>query len=133
MQFKPRTLLLLNGAMWLFMGTFLMKKGFQYLLVPDSMAIAPFIIAGGLMLGYFKGRYVLRKTAHRLIENLNKHPLHAPLHAPYDKKYFILVAAMIGLSISFSLFGISPLVRGSIDVTIGAALIHGSLTYFYAL
>jgi len=146
-------LVFLSGLVWMIVGLWLLPLGLNLLLsdtqtglIVDSSrypligALAPYfggweqaallLVAAGLLIGFFKGRYVLGKSAKRGIERIQSFPNPASLSKIYSPKYYILLGTMIGLGISIKLLGLANDIRGFIDVAIGAALINGAVIYF---
>lgn len=141
-------LVLVSGLIWLAVGLWLLPLGLNLLLSSVSESgryplielLAPSLggweqtvttlIAAGLLIGYFKGRYVLGKSAKRGIERITTFPNPTKFSNIYSLKYYILLGTMIGLGISIKVFGLANDIRGFIDVAIGAALINGAVIYF---
>jgi hypothetical protein len=141
-------LALVSGLIWMAVGLWLLPLGLNLLLssiiesgrYPLIESLAPhmggweqtvtILIAAGLFIGYFKGRYVLGKSAKRGIERITTFPNPTNFSNIYSLKYYILLGAMIGLGVSIKLFGLPNDIRGFVDVAIGAALINGAVIYF---
>ena len=151
MKLNHPALVFISGIVWFIVGLYLLPLGLNlvtgilqpghaathyYLLDNlakvfggrDQAALA--IIALGLLIGHFKGKYVLGKSARSGIERVLSFPSPVPLSKIYAKKYYILLGSMILLGVSIKVFGLAPDIRGFIDIAIGAALINGSLIYF---
>lgn len=153
-RLRHNYLLIISGLVWLAVGSSLMMMGLNFLLsgtkgdrslessypLLDSMApymgnleqAALVIVALGLFIGYFKGKFVLGKSAKRGIERIQSFPNPTSLSNIYSAKYYILLAIMIGLGMSMKYLGVPSDVRGFVDVAVGAALINGSMFYFKA-
>lgn len=130
------------------MGTFLLYKGLhlitQAAFQPDSLCArmqgffgspqqaATALIAIGLVVGFFKGRFVLVKTVRRVVVRIALLPLPIRFKDAYSKSYWILIGSMVALGMSFRFLPIPIDIRGTIDIAIGSALIHGALLYFRA-
>ena len=152
MQCKHSTMVFISGLVWLGVGLFLMPLGVSLLLstlgidhttdrsYPLIQSLSPLaggleqtvliLLCLGLLIGFFKGRFVLGKSAKKGIERIRQFSNPTPLSNLYSLKYFILILGMIGLGIGIKWAGISNDVRGLIDVAIGAALINGAVIYF---
>lgn len=106
----------------------LMKITSDY--VGKAPIAAALLFALSTCLGYFKGRYVLSRSAKRSISRIATLPSPSPIYQLYSPVYYLLLALMIGLGMSFKLLGIGGEIRAIIDVAVGSALISGSLEYF---
>lgn len=146
----------LSGFIWFCAGCFLLPLGIHliiqtaqeiqlqneftsYVVHPLShqlggvKAAALVLISLCLFVGYFKGRYVLGKSAKRCAERILTFPNPIGLHQIYGIKYYIIVVVMMSLGMFVRYFGIAKDIRGVIDVIIGFALINGALiTFRYA-
>lgn len=144
-----RSLIIISGLVWFVVGCFLLQLGLNLLMASAASAggsggllsslgifvggyeeAAIAIIAVALFIGYLKGRYVLGKSARRAIQRILSFSTPVSLANIYSGKYYLLLAAMVGLGISIKYLGIPLDIRGAIDVAIGAALINGALVYF---
>lgn len=148
LKLSHSTMTFISGAIWLGMGIFLLQIGLNFLLKEssDPTATTPLITlfngvfshqeAGilittiALYIGFLKGKHVLTKAANRGIERTRSLPNPAPFYQIYDRKYYILIGAMILLSMSLKYMGLPNDIRGAIDIAIGAALINGAIHYF---
>lgn len=154
MNFKQSTLIILSGLVWLAVGGFLLTLGLNLLvggtyngqlpgpypwmegltpLLGSAEYAAVALIALGMFIGHFKGRYVLARSAHKGALHIRKLSDPAPLHQMYPLKNYILIALMMGLGMSIKALGIPSDIRGFIDVAVGSALIHGAMAYFKCL
>jgi len=152
-QLRHKHLLIISGLIWLSVGSSLLMMGLNFLLsgtkadrltgsypMLDSMApyfgnleqAALVIVAIGLVIGFFKGKFVLGKSAKRGIERIHSFPNPTALSNIYSAKYYILLGLMVGLGMSIKYLGVPTDVRGLVDVAIGSALINGSMFYFRA-
>jgi hypothetical protein len=145
---KHRGWIVLSGFVWLFIGVFLLYKGlrliaqasFQSGSLCDRMQgtfgtpqqAATIFIAIGLMVGFFKGRFVLIKTVRRVVSRISSLPLPIRFKDAYSPSYYILIGSMMVLGMGFRFLPIPLDIRGTIDVAIGSALINGALLYFRA-
>jgi hypothetical protein len=140
------TLMFVSGAIWLGMGLILLPLGLRFLMnegadfKPLLSFLAPYIGEGDsakiwivvscLLIGHFKGRYVLGKAANKGVERLLGLGEPIRLFQIYSLKNYMLIAFMMGLGFSFSYFSIPLDIRGAIDTAVGAALINGASIYF---
>ena len=148
MAMKQRTYIALSGFLWIASGTFLLYKGLHFINEAthsqDSLCYrwqtffgspqqaATILMGIGLLVGYLKSRFVLSKTVRRVSSRIAS--LSEPIRFvdAYSKSYWILIAAMVGLGVSFRFLPISVDLRGMIDVAIGSALVNGAMLFFRA-
>jgi hypothetical protein len=151
MKLNHPALVFISGIIWFTVGLYLLALGLNLvtgMLIPgnaqnhyyllDSLAsvfggrdqAALVIIASALLIGHFKGKYVLGKSARSGIERLLM--MATPIHLSqlYSKKYYILLGSMVLLGMSIKFFGVPADFRGFVDIAIGSALINGALIYF---
>ena len=135
MKLQPRTLIIISGLIWFAIGLWLLNLGINFLVEASKdprKAVIIFsetalfvLLAFALLVGFFKGKFVLSKTVERNTARLKDAN---SLTALFTPAYLILIAVMVGLGI---LVRFLPLdVRGFVDVAIGAALVNGAMLYF---
>ena len=145
MKLSHSKLILISGLAWLAIGIYLLQLGLRLLLGADShqpmvdtiayylgtreIAVLCLIVIG-LYVGYFKGRYVLAKSARRGVSRIAALPNPSHIKLIYSKQYYFLLGGMVLLGISIKFLGLNTDVRGLVDVIIGSALINGAVTYF---
>ncbi len=145
-----RKWMFVSGLSWLAIGAYLMVKGLRWLTLammqPETPAVMGYLksvtgslqqgalvlICVSLLVGFIKGRMVLSKTVERIVSRLKSLESISFSNA-YDKKYYIILAAMMGLGLLFRFLPIAFDIRGAIDVTIGSALMNGAMLYFRAM
>lgn len=152
MRLKHSAMIAVAGAVWFTVGCSLLSLGLTLLTegtqvihhhtksYPWLEGLTPYfgnleyaavaLMALGLFIGYFKGRYVLAKTAAKGVTHIRSLPQPAPFYKIYSVKSFILIGLMMGLGMGIRSFGVPSDIRGFIDVAVGAALIHGGMGYF---
>lgn len=151
MKLSHAKLIMLSGLVWFGIGVYLLQLGLNLLLgsvqntdltshYPLLQAILPYtgslesaalvLVVIALFIGYFKGRYVLGKSAQRGVDRIRTFSNPAPLQNIYSASYYILLGSMVALGISIKYLGLSHDIRGLIDATIGSALINGAMIYF---
>lgn len=152
MKLSHRQLIILSGIVWFLVGVFLLNVGLRLILEPIAdgsnryqnelfmgllghtfggvQAAALLTIALALIVGYWKGRYILGKSARKGVERILGFPNPTSLFNVYSPKYYILLGCMIGLGVLIKVFNVPSDLRGWIDVAIGAALINGAMIYF---
>ncbi len=108
-------------------GAYLMLKGINYSLRVDSALV---IICVALLVGFVKGRMVLSKSVARIVGHLRAQVAPISWKKAYDRKYYLILAIMMGIGMGLRFVSIPDGVRGFIDVTIGSALINGAVLYF---
>lgn len=148
-RYSHRTLIIIAGLVWFAVGTFLMTLGLRFLVESASLQHAPLpllslfakwfgsfdyaailVIAMALCIGFFKGRFVLSKSAARLITRIKSFSEPAPLAKIYNLPYLILLFCMAAIGFAIKYFEVPYDIRGMVDVAVGAALINGSMLYF---
>jgi len=136
-KLNPRGLMSMAGMLWMMGGLSLLMVGAQRLLSvwpQTSMMLMMGVLAATVLIGALKGVTILSKTATRNIVRLQavREPL--PVRQIYELRSWILIAVMIGLSMTLNLMDIIPvLARGAINAGIGLALVVSSLRYWRAL
>lgn len=141
-----------SGGVWFAAGIWLLSLGVNLIVKKNHLhgddlgAIFSFFgkLAGGkeagiflfvllaLVIGFFKGRFVLSKTAKRVVARISSLKEPISLTSVYSRGYVLLLSSMIFLGISFKWLGLPLEVRGFVDVAIGSALINGAAFYFRA-
>ncbi len=131
-KYTPKSSILTNllvaGLMWSFVGIFLLSRGVLNLMVIDRSYL--FLIIIWALIGLLKGRFVLDKTAVRIIDRILVRGGGKCAGGFFSPKSWGLVAAMI-------LFGrllrSSPLPAGlvwGVYVAIGAGLLFSSRIFW---
>lgn len=147
---RHTSVIVFSGITWLAIGLCLFPLGIHFLLdasrdpngqhwvLSQFGALAGGLEQGALVLmalclgvGFVKGRFVLTKSANRIVNRLKTLPDPVPVQKAYSPAYAILLGSMMGLGMLMRLCPID--IRGIVDVTIGAALITGSMAYFRLL
>lgn len=117
---NTRAWIFLSGAIWFVIGSSLLYKGVQLVSLP--------LLGLGFTIGFFKGKFVLSKTAKKMIARIEG--LATPISAKdvYPLSYWILIAAMMGLGMVMRF--VPNEVRGVVDVAVGYALLYACSHYF---
>lgn len=134
---------------WFVIGVFLLQLGLRLLtglLLPEAYYSSMFtflagtlgsyensviaLILAGLMIGFYKGRYVLAKSVKRVVNRIRSFEEPTSITRMYSLPYILLILSMIGLGMAIKFFQVPTDIRGAVDVAIGAALINGSMQYF---
>ncbi|QVL57176.1 MAG: hypothetical protein KFB93_07280 [Simkaniaceae bacterium] len=155
MRLKSQSAILLSGALWMGIGILLLTKGIRYLVDGGNAVIngtqqgfslikklteytknpeqaALILICVALLIGFFKGRVVFKKTVNRVVDRIRSQPSPVSLNKIYSKGYLFLIGGMMCMGMVFKFLPLPLDVKGFIDFTIGAALINGSMLYFRA-
>src|SRR3990167_3744340 len=100
---KIRKWIAFSGFVWFVMGLFLLYKGLHF--IADGVfqsnsfckrfsspeRAATLLIAAGLLLGFFKGRFVLSKTVRRVVLRIISLPEPIRLKYVYSPAYYFLI------------------------------------------
>lgn len=146
MKIRHGTAIVLSGTLWIMVGVMLLFKGFSLLLHPavgQSSSLLPFIqsIAGkqeaplvlvclGLLIGFLKGRFVLAKTAERVIRGIVSQPNPLAWNSLYSRGYLMVLLSMAVMGMSLRWIPVPYDLKGLVDVAVGSALTNGSAFYF---
>lgn len=147
MKIRHGVAIVLSGIIWMGIGVLLLIKGFSLLLHPvddKSAFLIPYmgsfaaqkeqaslvLVSLGLLIGFFKGRFMLAKAAAKVIARILSLPNPLPFASLYTRSYVILISSMMILGMSLRFVQIPYDIKGVIDVAIGSALINGSAYYF---
>ena len=148
MKIRQGIAIAFSGILWMGVGILLLVKGFSLILTPlagskgtfiysymfslsgNAQQAALLLICLGLLIGFFKGRFVLNKTAARVIRRIQKLPNPCSVFSLYSPSYLALLSSMILLGVLLKFIPIPFDIKGIIDVAIGSALTNGSSFYF---
>jgi len=148
MKLSHTKLIVISGLIWFVIGVFLLRLGLNLLITstqelgnyPLINLLQPylntvenaalFLVVIALIIGYFKGNFVLGKSAYRGVKRICSFQNPTSIANIYSAKYYILLAVMIALGASIKYMGLNSDVRGFVDVIIGSALINGAMIYF---
>lgn len=152
MKLSHSKLIAISGLIWFVIGFFLLRLGLNLIVesignsqeqYPLVAFLRPYLntventvlllIIFALIIGYFKGAYVLGKSAKRGVERISSFPNPTSVANIYSAKYYILLAAMVFLGMSIKYIGLNSDIRGFIDIAIGSALINGAMIYFKSI
>jgi hypothetical protein len=124
-----RLAVIISGVIWFGIGLFLMRKGLFYIALAGEQSSILFVVLG-LVIGFFKGRFVLAKSARRMTQRILTLPEPFRWSQVYPLSYYFLIGGMMAMGICLKWIPIAPQYRGLIDLAIGSALINGSVIYF---
>lgn len=152
MKLSHNKLIIISGLVWFAVGSYLLPLGLSLLSeagrqelnpaanLPLIRSLAPYvggfeqgmlaIVVAALMIGFLKGRFVLGKSAMKVMDRIRSMSNPASLSGIYSPKYYLLIGGMVLLGMSIKVLGLPNDVRGFVDVTIGSALINGAMIYF---
>lgn len=152
LKLRHTTLIIISGMVWMGVGIFLLTLGLGLLvkgsipnefdgsLYPLISALSSYIggseqavlaiVVLGLGVGYFKGKFVLSKSAHRSMRRIQTFPNPTSLSNIYSGTYYLLLGFMVALGMSIKYLGFPSDIRGAIDVAVGSALMNGAMIYF---
>lgn len=139
MGLSRRQHLWIAAAIWTIVGTGLFIMGlvfwfhFPYLGFLDTRHVIGG--TGALSVGLIKGKFILDKTANRVIERVETLAEPNPLKSVFQMfgaKTIILILAMMGIGIVLRLAGVSFEVRGLIYIAVGTALVWSCRRYWMA-
>lgn len=91
------------------------------------------LVVISLVIGTVKGRVILRRAAGRVITHIEQLDEPLPLKKIYPRRFYILLACMMSFGFIRRVSGMPDDLGGVIDLTVGCALIQGSLAYFRAM
>ncbi|MBJ7449050.1 MAG: hypothetical protein JHC93_01670 [Parachlamydiales bacterium] len=149
-KFSHKNLVIMAGVTWLVIGVFLLTLGLKFIGQVATSApghtssflpafanyfgskeiAATGLIAAALLIGYFKSRFVLSKSVHRVVNRIKTLSNPAPLYKLYNPSYFLIIGVMMGLGMMMKYLNVPMDLRGAIDVAVGAALVNGATMYF---
>jgi hypothetical protein len=133
LQISREKLIILAGAIWAAVGAMLLGIGVKFLFLNTTFsAINLLALTIGLVLGYFKGKWVIVRSAQRNVSRINALGDNAPIYKVYSVGMYALIVSMIALGWGLKLLEVPLYVRGCIDVAVGVALIQGARSYFQA-
>lgn len=127
------------GGLWTLVGTGLFLMGlvfwfhFPYLGFLDSKHIIGGIAA--LSVGLIKGKFILDKTAGRVIERVEVLQEPNPFKSVFQMfggKTIALILSMIGLGVILRIAGVSFEIRGLVYIAVGIALLWSCRCYWLA-
>lgn len=150
-----RFAIILSGLIWMIVGIFLLHKGLNYLVAAGQdifngshkgfsliLLLTPLVgnlekgaitlLCIGLILGFLKGRIILKKSVNRIVHRICTLPSPLPITKLYPKGYYFLLLSMMLLGIAFKYLPLPLDVKGLIDFAVGVALINGTILYLQA-
>ena len=132
MQCSHKTLLTISGVIWLSIGLFLLNLGITFITqgqLTGQENSSMFYIVIALIVGQFKGRFVMTKAAQRSFDRITALKNPTSLNNLYTRGNYLLIVLMMGLGMLMKYISLPYMIRGFIDIAVGAALIQGALAY----
>ncbi len=145
---KHRGYIALSGFMWFFMGIYLLFKGLHYIteaaflenslcskmgpMFGSPQRAATVLLVVGLVVGFLKGRFVLVRTVRRVVARIASLPLPIAFKDAYARSYWLVIAFMMALGMTFRFLPIPIDLKGTVDIAIGSALVNGAMLFFRA-
>ena len=132
--------LLIAASIWTIVGAGLLTMGsvfwfhFPYLGDLDTRHIA--IGSAALTVGLLKGKFILDKTANRVIENtinLQEPNPFKSIFQMFGGKTIALIASMMGIGVVLRAAGVSFEIRGLIYLAVGTGLLWSCRQYWTKL
>lgn len=145
MRFGKIPLIVLSGLIWTGIGVMLLIKGLNFVVYAEAnctilKTLIPylgsreqavvFLIAIGIFAGFLKGRFVLIKATRKIVARIAKLDPPVKISQIYDKRYYILMAIMMGIGFLLNFLNVPTDIRGTIDIAIGSALMNGAMGFF---
>jgi hypothetical protein len=141
-----------HGIVWFSVGIFLLLFGVKLIVSAATMdsglsvlsnsishylggreQASLFLLIFGLVIGFVKGRFVLSRTAGRMVKKIYALAQPIKFSEVYSLGYVALIGCMLLLGMAMKWFSVSPDIRGAIDVAVGSALVNAALCYFRSL
>lgn len=147
---KRTSWIVISGMLWFSVGLWLLALGTNFIVQKallqssESTSVIAFLsqFSGGrepaafmwvllaLLVGFFKGRFVLAKTVYRVVFRLRQLPEPISIRFVYRLRDVALIGVMIALGMGMKFFAVPLEIRGFVDVAVGSALINGAVLYF---
>ena len=140
-----------SGGVWFVVGVCLLILGVKFVvfscledpscsflltklrtLTKSKEQSALLLVSSALFIGFIKGRFVLAKTARRVVKKIYSLKEPIALSQIYSLGYILLIAFMVFLGVAMRWLNLSLDIRGAIDIAIGSALMNGAMHYFRA-
>ncbi len=129
MRISHKWAIALSGLLWLIIGFLLLLRGLNILSRIAEVGDSPLIlVCAGLFIGFLKGRFVLSKTAAKVVNRIHSLPEPVSLFAVFPLKYF----ALIGVMMVFGMVAryLPDQARIVVCVAVGSGLVNGASHYF---
>lgn len=129
LSFNGPALAVMGIAFWFLVGAMLMVRGVhQFEKAHDAPpALLLSCVAAALLIGFYKGLYILGKLMRNNLRRLRGIPQPSPLHLLFSKPTYFIIAFFMALGISLRFTGIHPAIYGAILAGVGLALVFGAV------
>ncbi len=129
-HFKPRTSsrfqLLLAGIMWSVVGAGLFSFGFRWTMAGSPVSLFLPLVAGGILAGAAKSKFLLDKTAHKIVARIAERGEGRCAGGFLSLRSWALVLAMIAAGRLLRGSLLPATVLGTLYVAIGTGLLLSS-------
>ena len=148
MKISPFGALLISFLTWLSIGVLLLYKGlkiFVDFVYAESKSLAiDFLshqlgskefavllcISLSVLVGFMKGRLVLKKTVNRLSNRFFSFGRPMKIQEMYPRYYLFVLIGMMSLGMGIKFLPVPLELRAFVDVAVGAGLTNGAMQYF---
>ncbi|MEM8629178.1 MAG: hypothetical protein AAGF04_03825 [Chlamydiota bacterium] len=128
----------ISGLLWMVGGFSLLSKGLRLFFEGALSAESSYpsynllliYLTLALLVGFLKGKWVLRRTAERIFQRILDWEGPISFFQLYDKRTALILLLMMGMGLLMNRLALPPLYRGWIDLAVGAALIQSACTFF---
>ncbi|NBO23694.1 MAG: hypothetical protein EBU93_00420 [Chlamydiae bacterium] len=122
------------GLVWGFVGYKLVSKGIVYfnaLFLTQNLSEGQlsFWIGISLLVGLAKGKFLLQKSANRVIQHIVSFEEPLKIYQFLPRSFLITMMIMMSLGMTMKYIPISVFVKGMIDLTVGTALVFGAIHF----
>jgi hypothetical protein len=139
LKLSPKAHLAIAGLLWTVVGAGLLTMGgvFWFHLPYLGFLDREHLAIGGLamVIGLIKGKFILDRTANRVIERVDTLSEPNPLKSigqMFGLKTIALILAMMGIGVVLRIAGVSFEIRGLIYLAVGVALLWSCRRYWQA-
>jgi hypothetical protein len=114
------------SLLWTLVGLGLLAAGTAWAVTSGSPAAAPILLLAA-MAGAAKARFILRKTANRIAERIERRGDSRCIGGFLSWRSWLLVLSMMAFGRLLRASPLAPVARGAIYAAIGVAMLGGSL------
>jgi len=123
--------IVLVGLLWMSVGIFLFIKGAIFIKCANLSFIKATLLSFlAFSIGLLKGHFLLRKVVKRIVDRILNLPMPISIFKVYDKKFYILIFLMVMFGAVLNYLSPPFIIRGTLDLAIGVALIKGATNCF---
>jgi hypothetical protein len=122
------------GVIWGYIGFKLLTKGFVHFNTLHrenlfSERQLSFYIGIALLIGLIKGKWVLKKSADRVIKHIVSFDEPLLIRSFLPKSFYFVMLGMMALGMSVRYLPIPLIVKGVMDAAVGTGLLFGAMHY----